>query len=280
MKARRPLLAHASLLTVAVLVAGSAMFPFYWACMSALRPSDDIFRYLSPLSLWAFIPNHVTSQNVLGIWSSPFAHAMLNSLLVTALTVACGLVICAMAAFALARLRVPFSGVIFALVVVSFLIPFDAISMPLSILFRRFGLQNTYLGLILPGLGNGFAVFLLRQFFLGIPIELSEAARMDGLGWFGIFIRIYLPLSKPALVGAGLILFIFQWQAFLWPLLIAPDPSYKVAAVAIADFAGQFSTDYGTMFTAAALVAAVPLVVLLLFQRNFTGSISSTGSRE
>lgn len=280
MKVRPTLVSRLILLIIAVVVAGLAMFPLYWAGMSALRPSDDVLRYLSPLSPWAFIPNRITLQNVLGIWSSPFARAMLNSLLVTALTVTGGLVICAMAAFALARLRVPFGGVIFSLVVVSFLVPFDAISIPLSTLFRGFGLQNTYLGLILPGLGNGFAVFLLRQFFLAIPVELSEAARMDGLGWFGIFLRIYLPLSKPALVGAGMILFIFQWQAFLWPLLIAPDPSYKVAAVAIADFAGQFSTDYGMMFTAATLVAAVPLVVLLLFQRSFSGSVSSTGGKE
>ena len=280
MRIRPAPLSRAVLLAVAVAAAALAMAPLAWACMSALRPSEDIFRYLSPLSLRAFIPDRVTLRNVLGIWSSPFAGAMLNSLLVTALTVAGGLSICAMAAFALARLRVPLGGVIFALVVVSFLIPFDAISIPLSTLFRRFGLQNSYLGLILPGLGNGFAVFLLRQFFIAIPIELSEAARMDGLGWFGIFLRIYLPLSKPALIGAGLILFIFQWQAFLWPLLIAPDPSYKVAAVAIADFAGQLSTDYGMMFTAAVLVAAVPLVTLLLFQRSFTGSISATGGRE
>ncbi len=280
MTARRALLSRTILLAAALLAAGLAMFPLYWACMSALRPSDDIFRYLSPLGPWAFIPNRITPQNILGIWSSPFARAMLNSLLVTTLTVAGGLAICAMAAFALARLRIPFGGVIFSLVVVSFLIPFDAISIPLSALFRGLGLQNTYLGLILPGLGNGLAVFLLRQFFLAIPTELSEAARMDGLGWFGIFLRIYLPLSKPALVGAGLILFIFQWQAFLWPLLIAPDPSYKVAAVAIADFAGQFSTDYGMTFTAAVLVAAVPLVILILFQRSFSGSISATGGKE
>jgi multiple sugar transport system permease protein len=268
------------LLPVAMVVAGLAMFPLYWALMSALRPSEDIFRYLSPLSVWAFAPNRVTFQNIVGIWSSPFARAMFNSLLVTALTVASGLAICAMAAFALARLRIPFAGTIFSLVVVSFLVPFDAISIPLATLFRGFGLQNTYLGLILPGLGNGFAVFLLRQFFLAIPAELSEAARMDGLGWFGIFLRIYLPLSRPALIGAGLILFIFQWQAFLWPLLIAPDPSYKVAAVAIADLAGQFATDYGMMFAAAVFVAIVPLVILLLFQRHFSGSISATGGKE
>lgn len=256
-----------------------AFYPLLWSLVSGLRPSEDIFRYFSPLSVWAFVPNRITLHNIVAIWSSPFALAMLNSVLVAICTVAGGLVLCAPAAFALARLRVPFGGVLFAVVVVSFLIPFDAISIPLANLFRSFGLENTYLGLILPGLGNGFAVFLLRQFFASIPAELTEAARMDGLGWFGIFVRIYLPLSGPALVGAGLILFIFQWQAFLWPLLIAPDPRYKVAAVAVADFAGQFSVEYGMMFMASVMVAVVPLVILLVFQRYFTGSLSTTGGR-
>ena len=267
-------------LVLSAVAAGLAFYPLLWALSSGLRPSSDIFRYLSPLRVWAFVPNRLTLQNVVGIWSTPFALAMLNSILVTGITVVGGLALCAPAAFALARLRVPFGNAVFGVVVVSFLIPFDAISIPLATLFRSFGFENTYAGLILPGLGNGFAVFLLRQFFAAIPIELSEAGRMDGLGWFGIFMRIYLPLSRPALIGAGLILFIFQWQAFLWPLLIAPDPSYKVAAVAIADFAGEYSVNYGMIFTAAVLVAIVPLLILLLFQRNFTGSISATGGKE
>ena len=263
----------------AVTVAALAAFPLYWALVSALRPSADIFRFMAPLGRWTFLPNHLTLRNVVGIWSTPFGLAMLNSVLVTAATVALGLAVCAMAAFALARLRLPGGGMIFAVVVVSFLVPFDAISIPLAGLFRGLGLQNTYAGLVLPGIGNGFAVFLLRQFFLGIPDELSEAARIDGIGWFGLFLRIYLPLSRPALIGAGLVLFTFQWQSFLWPLLIAPDPDYKVAAVAIAEYAGQLSTDYGLMFTAAVLVSIVPLCVLMAFQRYFTGSVAATGSK-
>src|SRR5699024_8013854 len=110
-------------------------------------------------------------------------------------------------------------------------------------------------GLVLPGIGNGIAVFALRQFFLGIPSELHEAARVDGLSWWGVLWRIYIPLSKPALVSAGLVLFIFQWQAFLWPLLIAPDPDMQVAPVAIAKFAGENYVHFGAMFAGALLTA-------------------------
>jgi putative chitobiose transport system permease protein len=265
-------------LLLAILTAGIAIFPLYWAFASALRPSEDIFKYLSPLSPWTFIPNRVTFTNVIAVLSGSFGRAMLNSIAVSIATVALGLLICTPAAFALAKLDLPGKGLIFSIVILSFLIPFDAIAIPLSALFRDLGLENTYLGIVLPGIGNGFAVFLLRQFFLGIPSELADAARIDGLGWFGIFFKIYLPLSRPALISAGLILFVFQWQAFLWPLLIAPDPDYKVAAVAIADFAGEFLTDFGAMFAGAVFVCLVPLIVLLVFQRYFTSSIAASGT--
>lgn len=103
---------------------------------------------------------------------------------------------------------------------------------------------------------------------------------VDGLGWFGIFTKIYLPLSKPALIGAGLILFVFQWQAYLWPLLIAPNPDYHVASVAIASFAGQYDVDYGQMFGGAVFTALLPMAVLLVFQRYFIASFATTGSKD
>jgi hypothetical protein len=143
--------------------------------------------------------------------------------------------------------------------IVSFLIPFDAIAIPLLSIFRGAGLENSFLGLILPGIGNGLTVVVLRSFFLGIPTELVDAARVEGLGWWGVFWRIYLPLSRPALIGAGLILFVFPWQAYLWPLLIAPDPDMKVVPVAIAQFAGQQAVDFGAIFAGATMTAALPL---------------------
>ena len=178
-------------------------------------------------------------------------------MIVAAATVVVGLVLCAMAAFALAKLRLPCSGDLFALVVVSFLIPFDAIVDSAGDTVPRFRLaEHAMPGLILPGLGNGFAVFLLRQFFLGIPRRAVRGGAHRRAGLVRASSRASICRCRsPALIGAGLILFVFQWQSFLWPLLIAPDPDYKVAAVAIADFAGQFSTDYGMMFTAAIFVS-------------------------
>jgi ABC-type glycerol-3-phosphate transport system permease component len=253
------------------------VLPLWWAAVSALRPQRETFSTLSPVSFWTLLPRDLTLANFARLFGTDFGRALVNSSIVTVGTLVCGLAICASAAFALAVLRFPGRGVIFAVMVVSFLVPFDAMAIPLMSIFRGARLENSYLALILPGIGNGFAVFLLRGFFLGIPAELADAARVDGLGWWGVFRRIYLPLSRPALIGAGLILFVFQWQAYLWPLLIAPDPEMKVAPVAIAQFAGQQGVDFGAIFAGATMTALVPLLVLLFFQRYFTQSVSSSG---
>lgn len=254
--------------------------PLLWALISSIRPGQDIFRYLSPLSWQTFFPADITASNYIEVLSSSFSIALLNSVIVAFFSVTLGLIVAALAAFALACLDFPGRPALFAVMVVSFLIPFEAIAIPLSSTFRDLGLANTYVGLILPALGNGLSIFLLRQFFLGIPSSLGEAARLDGLSWFGVFRRIYLPLSRGPLIGAGLILFVFQWQSFLWPLLIAPAPEVQVAPVAIADFAQESGVDFGQMFAAAILTSAVPLLLLLFLQRHFIGSASTSGSKE
>jgi multiple sugar transport system permease protein/putative chitobiose transport system permease protein len=251
--------------------------PLWWTVTSALRPQRETFATISPVSLWTLVPRHFTVDNFARLFDTGFGRAMINSTVVTVGTVVGGLAVCAMAAFALAVLRFPGRAVVFGVMVVSFLVPFDAIAIPLMSVFRGASLDNSYLALILPGIANGFAVFLLRGFFLGVPVELAEAARVDGLGWWGVFWRIYLPLSKPALIGAGLILFVFQWQAYLWPLLIAPDPEMRVAPVAIAQFAGQQGVDFGAIFAGATMTAIIPLLILLFFQRYFTESVSASG---
>lgn len=266
------------LLTLAgAVVALAFILPLWWTVASALRPQRETFATISPVSFWTLLPRDLTLGNFGRLFETGFGQAILNSAIVTVGTLVGGLFICAAAAFALAVLRFPGRTAFFAIMIVSFLIPFDAIAIPLLGIFRDAGLENSFLGLILPGIGNGLAVFLLRSFFLGIPTELVDAARVEGLGWWGVFWRIYLPLSRPALIGAGLILFVFQWQAYLWPLLIAPDPDMKVAPVAIAQFAGQQGVDFGAIFAGATLTALVPLLVLLFFQRYFTQSVSASG---
>jgi ABC-type glycerol-3-phosphate transport system permease component len=268
---------HMALIVVVALV---FFLPLYWLTISSLRPEDDIFRYLSPFSLWTFIPNRLTFANVVGLWTGSFARAIFNSLFVAIVTVIAGLAVCTPAAFALAAIEFPGRALVFTVMIVSFLIPFDAIAVPLFYIMRGFDLQNTYPGLILPGVGNGLTVFLLRQFFLGIPRELREAGMVDGMGWFQVFWRLYLPLSTPALISAGLIMFIFQWQAYLWPLLIAPSNDMKVAAVALAQFSTEYNVSFGLLFAGAMFLSLIPMVILVAFQQYFTSSVAATGGKE
>ena len=264
---------------VAVAAGIYALLPLLWVLSSSLKPAGEIFAGLLPLTPQVLIPSSVTFESYIALATSSFPLALFNSLFIVTVTVVAGLAMSALAGYGLAVFQFRGRGVLFAIVVISFLIPFDAIALPLAELFRDWGLDNTYLGLILPGIGNGFAVFLMRQFFLGIPRELIEAARVDGMSEFGIFTRIVLPMSKPALISAAQLIFVFQWQSFLWPLLIATDPRMTVAPVALASFVGQFDVDFGLMFAGCVLTIIVPVGVLLFTQRYFTESVATSGSK-
>lgn len=266
-------------LTLAVVIL-AFMAPIIWMVTSSLRPNEEIFRYLSPLSVRAILPEEWTLENYRLLFESAFRRALINSLIVAGLTVAIGLILNAMAAYALSVLRFKLRELVFTLVVISFLIPFEGVAIPLSFLARSWDLQNTYAGLVLPGVANGLSIFLLRQFFLSIPAELREAARVDGAGWWTIFWRIYLPLSRPALIGSGLILFMFQWQAYLWPLLIASDSSMDLAPVALGKQLGQFDFEFGQMFAGSVAVSLIPALILFPLRRFLEQTIKSTGGKE
>lgn len=251
--------------------------PLLWVVTNSLRPGAETFGSISPLSWQTFLTLAPSLDNYVALADTSLGRGILNSVIISGATVLVGLVICATAAFALAALPFRGRGLVFAVVVLSFLIPFDAIAIPLADVFRTWNLQNTFTGLVLPGLGNGMAIFLLRQFFLAVPEELVDAARLDGLGWWGIFRRIYVPLARPAMIGAALMLFLFQWQAYVWPLLIGTDSAHVVGPVALANMQGQFTVDYGLMFAGAVVLIAVPLVIILSLQRYFIQSVTTSG---
>ncbi len=253
------------------------LVPLWWTFMNSLRPGAETFSYLNPLQWQTFFTFAPTLDNYAALLDSDLGRAIVNSLIVSVVTVIAGLAVCATAAFGLSAFRFRGQAVLFSVVILSFLIPFDAIAIPLASMFRDWQLQNTFLGLILPGIGNGMAIFLLRTFFLAIPEELVEAGRLDGLGWWGIFTRIYLPLSRPALIGAGLMLFLFQWQAYVWPLLMGTDKDHILGPVALSNMQGQFQVDYGVLFAASMILVLIPLAIILGFQRYFIQSVSTTG---
>jgi putative chitobiose transport system permease protein len=262
---------------VALATAISFLLPLLWIFTNSFRPGIETFRYLQPIGLKTFVELSPTFDNYLSLVGGELGQAIWNSLVAATLAVVFGLGVCACAAFGLSA--IPFKGAntLFAIVIVALLVPFDAIAIPLVQLFKGWGLQDTLAGLVLPGIASGMAIFMLRQFFLGIPQELIDAARVDGLGWFGIFARIFLPLSKAPLVGAGLMLFLFQWHAYVWPLLIGTSDATLLGPIALANMKSQYSVDYGALFAGSIVLSIVPLILILLGQRQFIQTHNTAG---
>lgn len=182
-----------------------------------------------------------------------------------------------MAAFALARLRFPGREVLFFAFVSTLLVSMPMILVPLFLVVRELGLLNSYVGIAAPMIFQVFALFLLRQFYLRLPAELEDAARVDGCGYFRLYWNIALPLSRPILAALAIFVFLGAWNAFLWPLTVSSDENLYVVQAGIASFRGEFSGAWNDIL-AASVVAALPTIALfIVFQRHIIESIKTTG---
>lgn len=268
---RRPVPVLTALLTaVAVVVSMAFVLPAVWILIGSFRPNEEILTTMSPLTWRLVVPSEVTFENYARLLvDSGFSRALLNSAFVCVASVLLGLLISAMAAYALAVFQFPGRNLVFAVVVVSFMVPFEAIAIPLAQQFTGWGLGNTYTGLILPGIGNGLAVFNLRQHFLGIPTSYREAAMLDGASEPRILFSLYLRISGPALTNSAVLIFLGQWTAYLWPLLVVSNNELQLAPVALAGTFGEHAADYGQNFAGTVLLSLVPAVSMLVLQRFF-----------
>ncbi|HLV56113.1 MAG TPA: carbohydrate ABC transporter permease [Actinotalea caeni] len=267
------------LTALAVVVAALFILPALWLLSGSLRPSNEIFGTLSPVTWRTLVPSEVSLGNYLALLSGPFGRSILISFAVCFLTVAIGLVVSALAAYALSVLRFRGRGAVFAFVVISFMVPFEAIAIPLSQLFSGWGLTNTLLGLVLPGIGNGLAIFNLRQHFLSIPTSYREAATVDGAAEPRVLWSVYLPLGGAALANSALLIFLGQWSAYLWPLLVVSDSSLQVAPVALARTFGEYTFDFGQNFAGAIVLSVVPALMMFVLQRFFGGLEIASGEK-
>jgi multiple sugar transport system permease protein len=271
------LFVHAGYLLICILF----ILPLWWALASSLRPLDDIFKYVSPFSWKAFIPDRPTFAAYFTIFSEKgFGTAVFNSAFVAGATVLLGLVINGFAGYAFAVLRFPGRNILFFLIVLTFLVPFEAIAIPLYTVVRSIGWLDTYEGLIGPGVANGIVIFLFRQFFAQIPRELAESARLEGASWLGILFRIYLPLSKPVVISAALLIFLFQWESFLWPLIATRSENLRVIQVALAGFEERYVTLWNELFAASIIAALIPLIILLPLQRFYVQGVTAAATKD
>jgi multiple sugar transport system permease protein len=227
------------------------------------------------------LPTHLTIANYQAAWQQGnFLLAFANSTLVALAVTAAQIFTSALAGYALARLKFRGRQALLLLVLATLVIPFQLLVIPIFLILKWGHLLNTYASLILPTAASGFGIFLLRQFFLTIPVELEQAASLDGANRFQILWRIILPLSRPALVTLFLFTFIGEWNDLFKPLIFTTRPELRTVQLALAEFQEQFTNSW-QLLMAAVVIATVPIVLLfLLGQKQFIQGVASTGIKE
>lgn len=205
--------------------------------------------------------------------------ALLNSFVVAAVKVVLTVVVAALAAYPLARMRFPGRQMMFLVILAGLMVPGEVTFVSLFLMMHGLGWLNSYQALILPSLATPFGVFLYRQFFLSIPRDLEDAARIDGCGRLRILVRIIFPLARPATATLVIFTFLTSWNSFLWPLIVVTEPSMMTVPVILAYYSAAFQTSlqWGTLMATAVASSVLPVVVFLLFQRAFVRGISATG---
>lgn len=244
--------------------------PMWWTLVTSLKPPESMFRYVYPFSLLAFVPTEVGLGGYVELFATQqFAQALLNSSIVAAGTVVLGVIVNGLAGFVFATLKFPGRRVLFVVVVFSFLIPTEAVLIPLYQLVDRLGWINSYAALIIPIVPSGLIIFMFRQFFLGIPRELYETSVIDGAGPLRIFWSIYLPLTRPAVITASLLIFLIQWQSYLWPLVTVRTRELWTAQLTISNYVLGFRglVDWEHLLPGIVVTALIPILILMPLQR-------------
>lgn len=249
------------------------LMPFVWMVSTSLKSVGAVFEY--PPS---FIPDPIRWDNYRRLFEVlPFARFFLNSLLVASAVTALHLVSSSLAAYAFARLRFPGRDALFMGYLATLMIPAQVVIIPNFILLRYLGWIDTYQALILPAAFNAFGTFLLRQYFLTIPFELEDAAVVDGASHFQIFRNVILPLAGPALSALAIFTFLFNWNSFLYPLVVTNSTEMSTLTVGLNTLQGQYNTAW-TLLMAGSVVALLPVLTVFVFaQRYFIKGITLTG---
>ena len=247
-----------------LLLALMMLLPLIWLLSTSLKgPTENIFA--SPPSLVPSQPSLQAYQRLFA--ANPMVTYLLNSFIVSSLAVLANLLFCSLAAYPLARLRFAGRGLVLALVVATILIPFQVVMIPLYLLMVQIGLRNSLWALILPQAATAFGIFLLRQSFLAVPVELEEAARIDGCGPLGEWWNIMLPAAKADLITLAMFVFIGTWGDFLWPLIIIDDVKFYTLPLGLQQLSSSFSLDW-RLVAAGAIMSILPvLLVFVLLQR-------------
>ncbi|WP_037896935.1 carbohydrate ABC transporter permease [Streptomyces sp. NRRL S-920] len=251
------------------------VFPFLWQLLTALKTLAETSRvpptFLPDTWNWASFDEVFTAL--------PFREMLTNSVLNTVGRTLGQLVFCSLAAYSFARMRFRGRNVLFALFLSVLMVPSSLLVLPQYDIIQGLGLLNSAPALFLPGMFSAFGTFMLRQFFLALPRELEEAARIDGAGSFRIFWSIMLPLIRPALAALAVITAMWSWNDLLWPLIVNTDPAKMPISAGLTSLEGQYETNYPVMM-AGSVIASLPMLLVYVFlQRHFVQSVALSGSK-
>jgi multiple sugar transport system permease protein len=245
--------------------------PLFYMVSMSLKQTNEVFGT-------NLVPHHPTLGNFVYVFTQvDFIRFLWNTFFVSAVVTVIALIFHSMAGYALARLRFPGRDAIFLAMFATFLISQPVIIVPLFILARTLHLLDNYAGLIVPSIFNAFGIFLLRQFYLGVPRELEEAALIDGAGYFRIWRSIILPLSRPIMSALAILFFLANWNSFLWPLTIISNQDLWMVQVAIANFHQQYNGSWNYIMAASTVVALPTIVMFVIFQKRIVESIKTSG---
>lgn len=249
------------------------LLPFVWMLSASLKLSRDVFAF--PIE---WIPSQPRWENYTEIWTKiPLALFIYNTSKLTIIVTIMQLLTSSFAAYAFAKLHFPYKNTLFLGYIATIAMPWQVYMVPQFLLMREFGLNNTHLALILLQAFTAFGVFLMRQFYMSIPNELCEAARIDGMNEYQIWAKIMLPLSKPALSTLTIFTFVTTWNDFLGPMIYLTKTELKTIQIGLRMFISQYSAEYG-LIMAASVVALIPvLIVFLALQRFFVEGVASSG---
>lgn len=244
--------------------------PVIYMFSASLMPRKDVFS--TPIRVF---PSEIRWENYREIFSRFDLQIFLsNSLLVALSVIFLNLFFCTLTGYSLAKFQYPGRQFIFYFILATMMIPATVVVIPLYLIVLRLGWANTYWALIMPTAITPFGVFLMRQFILTIPDDYIDAARIDGCSEFRVFLKMILPLSKPALSALGIVVFIAEWNSFLWPLIVVSDRRYKTLALGLADFLGLYEQEWHLLMSASVVSVVPVLLVFLLFQKRFIEGMS------
>lgn len=274
-KARRAL-NHGLIYLALIFVAALTLFPLLWAFFASMRSDVELYQYALPFSWHTIFPVEYTFDAYRVVLTElGFPKAMLNTLLIIAIQIPAGCLVNSIAGFSFATFRFKGQKLLFGFFLVSFMIPFEAITMPLYQMVNNLGWVDTRWALIVPGIASGMQLFLFRQFFADIPAAVLESARVDRASWPQIFFYIMVPMCVPIFITAGLMIFMSEWNSYMWPLLVARSVKIRTVQIMMATVKMEHITLWSCMYAGAVLSILIPVALFLPLQKYFVEGITA-----